>query len=73
MADQESGTLLKQKVFPTDFWKSYTLDELAAMQNVKPVKDVRSLMGGWPGDVDDGFEEAIIELRKQGQSKEQCL
>jgi len=25
--------------------------------------DVRALFGTWPGEVDDGFEEAIDELR----------
>jgi hypothetical protein len=39
------------------------IQELAQAQNVKPLTDVRSLMGTWPGEVDDGFEEAIDELR----------
>lgn len=46
-----------------DFWESPTLDELAAAQNVKPMMDVRTLFGTWPGEVDDDFEESIDELR----------
>ncbi len=45
------------------FWESPSLDELAEAQNVKPMADVRALFGTWPGDVDDGFEDAIDELR----------
>ena len=40
-----------------------TIDELADVQNVKPMADVRALFGTWPGKKDDGFEEAINELR----------
>ena len=40
-----------------------TLDEIAKAQNVKPILDVRVLFGTWPGEVDDGFEESIDELR----------
>lgn len=40
-----------------------TLDELAKSQNVHPVTDVESLLGGWPGDVNDGFEEEILRIR----------
>ncbi len=45
------------------FWESPTIDELAESQNVKPMKDVRTLFGTWPGEEDDGFEESINELR----------
>ena len=45
------------------FWESQSLDELAQEQNVKPMADVRALFGTWPGEVDDGFEKAIDELR----------
>lgn len=45
------------------FWESPTLDELAQAQNVKPLMDVRALFGTWPGEIDDGFEEAIDKLR----------
>lgn len=49
-----------------DFWESPTLDELAEAQNVKPFANVQALFGTWPGEVDDGFEEAIDELRHSG-------
>ncbi len=45
------------------FWDSPTIDELAESQYVKPMVDVRTLFGTWPGDDDNGFEEAIDELR----------
>jgi len=46
-----------------DFFKSTTLDKLALAQNVKPIPDVTILFGSWPGEMDDGFEDAIDELR----------
>lgn len=49
---------------PNDFWESPTLEELARRQGVKPMTDVRKLYGTWPGDPDDGFEEAINALRR---------
>jgi len=49
-----------------DFWKSWTLEELAEVQGVGPVTDPKALLGGWPGDVDDGFEEEIARIRKSG-------
>lgn len=48
------------------FWESPSLDELALAQNVKPVENVESLLGGWPGNIDDGFEEEIRNLRRLG-------
>lgn len=50
------------------FWDSPTLDELAQAQQVKPMTDIRALFGTWPGDKDDGFEEAIDALRHSGAS-----
>ncbi|MGA2545666.1 MAG: hypothetical protein ABSF43_03915 [Rectinemataceae bacterium] len=46
-----------------DFWESPTLDELAQSQNVRPMPDVRTLFGTWPGNLDDDFEMAIDDLR----------
>ena len=64
--EYEATDLLPQGTpISRSFWESPTLDELAAMQNVKPVVDVESLLGGWPGDVDDGFEEEILKIRHQ--------
>lgn len=51
-----------------DFWESPSLDELAEAQNVKPIADVRALFGIWPGEKDDGFEDAIDQLRHQSAS-----
>ena len=45
------------------FWESRTLEELAELQKVGPIKDVRELFGTWPDEADDGFEEAIDQLR----------
>ena len=45
------------------FLEGFNFDDLARDQCVKSVEDVRTLFGTWPGDADDGFEEAIDELR----------
>ena len=54
---------------PLDFWTSPTLEELAKAQNVGPL-DAGALVGTWPGEDDDGFEEAIDELRTGGLKKD---
>ena len=60
----EAADLLPQGTpISRGFWESPTLDELAQSQNVRPMADVRALFGTWPGEVNDGFEEAIDELR----------
>lgn len=65
--EDEATDLLPQGTpISRDFWESGTLDELAESQNVHPVTDVESLLGGWPGDVDDGFEEEILKIRHLG-------
>jgi hypothetical protein len=46
-----------------------TIDELSESQNVKPMMDVRTLFGTWPGEEDDDFEEAIDELRHRKEKK----
>ena len=47
-----------------DFWESPSLEELAQAQGVKPGPIKASeIMGTWPGEADDGFEEWIDELR----------
>lgn len=48
------------------FWESPSLEELARAQDVMPVTDVASLLGGWPGDAGDGFEEEIRRIRHTG-------
>lgn len=62
-----SPAILPQGPPPSfNFWYSPSLDELAAQQGVGPVTDINQLIGGWPGDLDDGFEEAIHSIRKAG-------
>jgi len=46
-----------------DFWVSPTLEDLAQAQSVRPMLDVKALFGTWPGEVDDGFEQTVDELR----------
>ena len=60
----ESTNLLPQGTpISRDFWESPTLDELAEAQGVKQMINVRALFGTWPGEIDDGFEDFIDELR----------
>ncbi len=62
--ENEAADLLPQGTpISRDFWESPTLDELAESQSVKPMADVKALFGTWPGEEDDGFEQAIDELR----------
>jgi hypothetical protein len=66
LEDREDNTadLLPQGIpISRDFWDSPTLDELAQAQNVTSLVDVRALFGTWPGETDDGFEDAVDELR----------
>lgn len=49
-----------------EFWESPTLDELARAQDVRPMTDIRTIFGSWPGAADDGFEAAIDQLRHPG-------
>jgi hypothetical protein len=53
---------------PGDFWQALSLDELAESQAAVPLQDVSVLFGTWPGDIDDGFEELISNLRKQNMA-----
>ena len=48
------------------FWDSPSLEDLERLQGVQPVYEVVELFGTWPGDDDDGFEEAIDALRHPG-------
>lgn len=45
--------------------RSLTFEEIARQQGVEPIEDPSELIGGWPGDVDDGFEEALLAWRQQ--------
>lgn len=67
-SEDESVDLSPQgAMFSQNFWESPSLEELAKAQGVKPMEDVRDLFGTWPGEVDDGFEEWIDELRHPGR------
>ncbi len=64
--EEKSLELLPQGTpISRDFWDSPTLEELALLQNVQPMKDIQVLFGTWPGEKNDGFESAIDELRHQ--------
>lgn len=66
----EAADLLPQGTpISRGFWESPTLDELAQAQNVRPMTDVRTLFGTWPGEMNDGFEETIDELRHSHMGK----
>jgi len=51
----------------TDFWQSFTIEELAERQGIVHIQDVRVFFGTWPGEKDDGFEEDIRNLRQSGE------
>lgn len=40
------------------------LNQCIKDQGVVPISDTRMLLGGWPGDVDDGFEEWVVQSRE---------
>lgn len=62
--DQATEILPSGAPLPGDFWYAMGFDELAAAQGVKPMNDIDSVIGTWPGDVNDGFEEAVHRLRQ---------
>ena len=65
--EDEAVELLPQGTpISRDFWDSPSLDELAHAQSVMSVMDAESLLGGWPGDVDDDFEEETLRIRHTG-------
>ncbi|NLV44314.1 MAG: hypothetical protein GXY07_07420 [Candidatus Hydrogenedentes bacterium] len=65
--ENEAAELLPQGT-PVEysFWESPTLEALAEAQQVTPMTNVRALFGTWPGELDDGFEDAIDALRHSG-------
>jgi hypothetical protein len=74
LEDREEGSdLLPQGTpLPTDFWQSPTLDQLVELQGARPLSDIASLFGTWPGDPEDGFEEAVRRLRMQTTFTASC-
>lgn len=71
--DSHSGRILSMEIqeiqhiddgkFSKLFWNSPTLEELARLQNVKPIQDLSRFFGKWPGKINDGFEEEIYKLK----------
>lgn len=51
--------------YDESFWKGKTLDELAAEQGITSPTPFEKLLGRWPGEIDDGFEEALLERRRE--------
>ena len=49
----------------TFFNGKITLEALAEQQGVVPQQDPFRLIGTWPGEIDDGFEELICDLRNR--------
>jgi hypothetical protein len=48
-----------------EFWSGPTLEELARMQNVRPVQRIEDVVGGWPAEeLQDGFEEELARWRQ---------
>lgn len=54
-----------------NFRRAMSIEELAAAQGVGPLTDIDALIGTWPGDVNDGFEEAVRRLRQPGERDDQ--
>lgn len=53
-------------VIPGEFWAGPTLEELARMQNVRPVERLEQVLGGWPAEeLQDGFEEELARWRQE--------
>jgi hypothetical protein len=69
--EEEQKDLLPQGTpLPSDFWASLSIDDLAQNQAIMPLQDVTVLYGTWPGEIDDGFEDLISDLRKQNVAVE---
>jgi hypothetical protein len=48
----------------TDFWQTYSLEELARRQGVV-LPEGEEYLGGWPEDeLNDGFEDAVVHWRE---------
>jgi hypothetical protein len=52
-------------VSPGELSPGFTLEELARMQNVRPVERLEDIVGGWPvEELQDGFEEELARWRQ---------
>ena len=57
--------LVEPMIQATDFWQSFSLEELAKRQSVPAPPSPDDLVGGWPADeINDSFEEALHVWRK---------
>ena len=64
MTTSKAFFTMKLQGLAAEFWLTRSFDELATAQGVKPLVDLDRLLGTWPDDVDDGFEESIQKLRQ---------
>jgi hypothetical protein len=62
--DEATEILPSGAPLPGDFWQTMSFDDLAMAQGVRPLSDIDALVGTWPGDVNDGFEESVQRLRQ---------
>jgi hypothetical protein len=60
----KAGLPSVDRQFPHGRQRSLTFEEIAALQGVGPIEDPNELAGGWPGEIDDGFEEAVLAWRR---------
>lgn len=66
MAAHDKRAPKSRGAIPGDFWSSPTLEDLAKMQNVRPVERLEDVMGGWPvEELQDGFEEELARWRRE--------
>ena len=61
---EKPETRSDHRQFPHGSPRSLTFEEIAALQGVGPIEDPNELIGGWPREVDDGFEEAVLAWRR---------
>jgi len=61
----QATTIIRGKVRPeSSFWRSKSIDELAAEQGVHPITDFDKLSKDWPEDTDfDSFLKAVRSAR----------
>lgn len=62
--DEQQELLPQGAPLPSGFWNELSIEELAAAQGIECIADATGLLGTWPGDVNDNFEQFIEELRK---------
>ena len=58
-------TVRKSRRPAIGFWAKATIEELARLQGIKPVRKLEDIAGGWPeGQEDDGFEKVLAQWRQ---------